>query len=429
MAKLTKKVVETAETRANDYFIWCSELPGFGVRIFPSGKRSYLVQYRKGGRSRRAKIGPHGRLTTEEARKEARALLGQVAKGGNPAEDRATQRNSMTVQELCERYLNATERGLVLGKGRRAKKESTLYTDRSRIKRHIIPLLGRRLVKDLTQSDVHRFIRDVASGKTAIVEKTSKLRGKAVVEGGIGAAARTAGLLGGILSFAVAEGVIETNPARGVARPADNRRELRLRPEDYRKLGKALAEAAEGYESDQAVSGAWLLMLSGCRRGEIEGLRWLEVDEPGHCFRLENTKEGRSVRPMGQPVFDVLSQVRRRPDCPYVLAGARRTGYFGGLPGSWERIAKQAGLPKVTPHTLRHSFASVAGDLGFSEPTIAAMLGHASGSVTSRYVHHLDLVLIAAADRVAQTIWRYATGEAGEVVDLASCRLAPNTVA
>jgi hypothetical protein len=134
------------------------------------------------------------------------ALLGQVAKGGDPAEERATRRASLTVRELCERYLAAAEKGVILGKGGEPKKASTLVTDRSRITRHILPLLGGRRVADLTLADVNWFMRDVTGGRTALVEKTDRLRGKSIVEGGKGAAARTVGLLGGILSFAVSEG-------------------------------------------------------------------------------------------------------------------------------------------------------------------------------------------------------------------------------
>src|SRR5690349_10369745 len=100
MPKLTKRGVDAAESRASEYFLWCDELPGFGVRIYPSGKRGYLVQYRAGGRTRRVKIGLHGRITVDEARKQARILLGQVAGGSDPAEDRATRRRAMTVQDL-----------------------------------------------------------------------------------------------------------------------------------------------------------------------------------------------------------------------------------------------------------------------------------------------------------------------------------------
>jgi len=174
--KLTKRVVENAEIKGGEYFVWCDELPGFGVRIYPSGRRSYLVQYRSKGRTRRAKIGLHGPITAEEARRSALALLGQVAKGEDPAEERAARRAAMTVRELCNLYVRAAEKGLIVGKKGTPKKGSTLLRDKSRIIRHVLPLLGNRKVVDLTRADVTRFMRDVAAGKTALVEKTSKLR-------------------------------------------------------------------------------------------------------------------------------------------------------------------------------------------------------------------------------------------------------------
>jgi len=418
MAKLTKRLIDALGPKAADYFEWDDELPGFGVRVWPTGRKVYVAQYRASGRTRRVKIGTHGPLTVEEARKEAKGILGDVARGEDPQEDRVTRRKSLTVKELCDNYLEAAERGLVMGKGGKAKKASTLYTDRGRIERHIKPLLGAKLVRDLAQADVNRFIRDVASGKTAAVEKTDKVRGKAIVEGGAGTAARTTGLLGGILSFAVSEGVIPFNPARGVKRPADNRRQRRLTAEEYRQLGKALDAADADRETEQGINGVWLLALTGCRAGEIEGLRWTEADDAGGCFRLQDTKEGASVRPIGRPAFDVLAKIDKRKGCPFVLPAVRGDGAFGGMPGAWKRIMVRAKLEGVTPHTLRHSFASVAGDLGFTESTIAAMLGHAAGTMTSRYVHHLDTVLVAAADKVARAIHAQMTGAEGKVVQM-----------
>ncbi len=405
MPKLTKTIVEAAAPRAKQFTLWCSDLPGFGVYILPTGNRTYFVDYRNSaGIRRRLTIGRHGKLTTEGARKLAIATMGEAVKGEDPAEERVTRRKSLTVRDLCDRYLDAAERGLIMGKGNRPKKSSTLYIDRGRIARHIVPLLGSKLVRDISQSDINRFIRDVASGKTATVEKTGKKRGKAIVEGGKGTAARTAGLLGGILSFAVSEGVIASNPARGVKRPADNHRTRRLSAEEYHQLGKALADAEEEAETAQGIAGVWLFALTGCRSGEITNLKWTEVDEAGSCLRLKDSKEGASVRPVGQRAFDLLATIEKKKGCPYVLAPVRGADAFGGMPGAWKRIAKRAKFHGVTPHTLRHSFASVAGDLGFTESTIAAMLGHAAGSVTSRYVHHLDSVLVAAADKVARAI-------------------------
>jgi integrase len=305
--------------------------------------------------------------------------------------------------ELCEDYLAAAEKGLVLGKGNRSKKVSTLCTDRGRINRHIVPLLGSMRIVDLSKADINRFLRDVASGKTAKVEKTCK-RGKSIVKGGAGTAARTTGLLSGIVSFAVDQGIIETNPVHGVKRPADTRRRRRLSPEDYGRLGRALTEARANGETPQLIDAVWLLALTGCRLGEIIHLKHAEVDRAGGCLRLEDSKEGASLRPIGQTVLDYLATIEAVEDCLAVLAPARGGQVFGGMARGWKRIVKKAKLKGVTPHTLRHSFASVASELGYTEPTIAAMLGHAAGSITSRYIHHLDSVLISAADNVAATI-------------------------
>lgn len=260
-----------------------------------------------------------------------------------------------------------------------------------------------------------KFIRDVTVGKTATVEKT-KPRGKARVTGGAGTATRAANFLGAILSYAVNEGIVELNVAHGVKRKADEKRTRRLVPDEYRSLGQALDEAERNGEAWQAFAGVRLLALSACRLGEVVGLKWSEVDEAGGCFRLADTKEGASVRPMGRRVFELLATRPRVEGNPYVLPAMRGAGHFGGLPHAFRRIARRAGLTDVSAHTLRHSFASVAGDLGYSEPTIAAMLGHKAATVTGRYVHIVDTVLIAAASRVAARVDATMTGDAGEVV-------------
>ena len=405
MRKLTKSIVDSTLPRMTQYTVWCGELKGFGVFIHPSGTRTYFVDYRNSSNvRRRMTIGRHGPITTEQARKLALATLGEIVRGEDPADERATQRKSLTVRELCQQYLAAADKGLIFGKGNKPKKANTLYIDRGRIKRHILPLLGETRVKDLTSVDVNRFIRNVASGKTALVEKTQQKRGKSVVRGGLGTAARTTGLLGGILSFAVSEGIITLNPAQGVKRPSYNRRRRRLSENEYERLGFALDRSAIEGELEQALQGVRLLALTGCRLGEIVKLTWNEVDHIGKCFRLEDSKEGASIRPIGATAFAILAKVQRQDDCPFVLRPARKAKLFGGMRGAWRRIAKRAELEDVTPHTLRHSFASVAADLGYSEPTIAAMLGHSAGSMTSRYIHSLDAVLVAAANQVAETI-------------------------
>ena len=151
MAKLTKRIVDAAESRDKDYVIWDDDLPGFGLRVFVSGKRSYVIQYRSAGRSRRYTIGLHGVWTPETARQEAKVQLGRVAQGENPAEERQLDHKAITVKELCDLYLNDLKTGLILGKGGRPKKATTIVTDTGRIHRHILPLIGPRRVKDLVQ--------------------------------------------------------------------------------------------------------------------------------------------------------------------------------------------------------------------------------------------------------------------------------------
>lgn len=358
------------------------------MRVFPSGKMSYCADYRTHeGRRRRTTIGPHGRITTDEARKLALVALSRCrCFGPDHGQEAAAQEGIYPIDR------------------------------RGRIERHIIPLLGTRMVRDLASTDVQRFIRDVASGKTAATLKTENKRGKAIVAGGAGTAARTAGLLGGILSFAVSEGVIPINPARGVERPAGNRRTARLTPEQYGSVGTALQAAEDEGEAWQGITAVRLLALTGCRLSEIVELKWSEADRTGGCFRLEDTKEGASVRPVGRAALDVLDGLKRVKGCSYVLPPIRSGNVYGGLPRALARIMARAKLDGVTAHTLRHSYGSTAGDLGYSALTIGALIGHAAGSVTSRYVHHLDPVLRAAADKVADAICQHMTS-----VDLKVC--------
>lgn len=412
MPKLTKAVVDRADLRSKQYTVWCSELKGFGVYVHPSGSRTYFVDYRPSdGPRRRMTIGRHGVITTEQARKLAIETMGGVVlQKGDPLLERKTRRKSMTVSQLCDQYLKAAEKGVILGRSRRPKKASTIEVDKGRIARHIKPLLGSKLVIDLDRADIVKFVRDVTTGKTARRDRSGKNGNRVLVTGGAGTAARTTGFLGGILTYAVGEGIIATNPVQGVTLPADNVRDRRLSADEYRAIGSALTSEQSEIDTPQALTGAWLLALTGCRLGEISMLQWDEVDEAAGCFRLKDSKSGPSVRPVGREAFEVLRKAIRVSGNPYVLPALRKSGHYNGLAGAWVRFMERAGLVGVTPHTMRHSYASVGGDLGFAESSIAAILGHAGGTVTSRYVHRLDVVLVAAANQIAKDIYHQMTG-------------------
>lgn len=405
MSKLTKTIVDRAELREKQYTIWDSDLKGFGVFIHPTGTKTYFVDYRAAeGNRRRMTIGRHGSITTEQARKLAIETMGGVVlQRDDPLLERRTRRASLTVAELCDSYLIAARKGLVIGRSGKAKKNTTLATDEGRIERHIKPLLGRRLVVDLKRPDITKFIRDVTAGKTAVKEKSTKPRGVTLVAGGAGTATRTTGLLGGILSYAVSEGILESNPAHGVSKPAYKKRDRRLVAAEFRKLGNALIERDN--EPWQAIVGIKLLALTGCRLGEIVKLKWEEVDLEGQALRLGDSKTGASIRPIGKSVVDLLQSVQPDKPVSFVLCGVRNPNIsYGSLDSAVARLVNAAGLEGVTAHTLRHSFASVAADLNYSDSTIGSIIGHAGSTVTSRYTHRLDSVLINAANNISEEI-------------------------
>jgi integrase len=242
----------------------------------------------------------------------------------------------------------------------------------------------------------------VADGKTAGKTKSKKRHGLAIVRGGKGTASRTVGLLGGIFTYAVRHRMRSDNPVHGVMRFADGKRERRLSDEEYKNFGEALIKAEADKVWPAAVSVARFLALTGWRSGEALNMHWKDIDLARRTATLPDTKTGRSVRPLSIAACDVLRNVTRRKDDDLVFQATRGDGPMVGFPKLWAKITAKGGLPDdITPHVLRHSFASQAGDLGYSEPTIATLVGHKGHSVTSRYIHSADAVLLAAADVVA----------------------------
>jgi integrase len=383
--------------------VWDTVVVGFAARRQKGEAVTYLVKYRTaGGRQRWHTMGRHGApWTPETARQEAQRILGQVVAGADPASEKQAARKAKTISELCNLYFADAEAGRLLTRRKIAKKPSTLATDRGRIERHIVPLLGRMAVAAVTREDIERFMHAVAEGETAARIKTG-LHGLARVTGGKGTATRTVGLLGAIFSYGVRHRMRSDNPVHGIIRFADGRRERRLSDDEYAMLGAALRQGEADGIWPAATAATRFLALTGWRSGEALGLRWSEVDLARRTARLADTKTGLSVRPMSHAACDVLRTLPRMADERVFSASRGGPETVLHLKKFWPRIAALCELPdEVTPHVLRHSFASLAADLGYSEPTIAALVGHQGQTITSRYLHSADAVLLAAADAVA----------------------------
>lgn len=384
--RLTKRVVEGLQPGTDRYVVWDSELKGFGVRVTPQGRKTYLVRYRTtGGADRRLTLTTHGVMTTEEAREQARLALADAAMGGDPQGAKAERRAEMTMKELCALYM---------AEGTATKKETTLRIDRIRIDRHINPRLGNRKVTDITRGDIQRLMIDVGNGN---------IRGEATphTRGGKGAAARTVGLLGGIFTFAQERGFVEVNPVRGLKRYKDNRRERFLSAAELGKLGDLLSAQEKDGSDPRHVAIIRLLLLTGARKNEIARLRWSEVDLEKGLLRLKDSKTGPKVIRLGAAATSLLGGVPKA-HATWVFPDRRHANRpTSNLDWAWVRIRTKAELSDVRIHDLRHSFASMGVAGGEGLVLIGKLLGHEHVATTNRYAHLSDDPLQAAADRIS----------------------------
>jgi integrase len=402
---LTKPVVDAAMPRERRYEMWDSELSGFGLRVETTGRKLFIARYRADGGGRNAPkrlmtIGVYGVLTPKEARDEAEKILGAVATGGDPAGDLRRKRQDLTVSELCDLYL---KEACV------AKKPKTKEIEAGRIRRHIGPLLGAKRLSSVRQSDVLWMMRQIAEGKTKADLKT-RPRGRAIVRGGQGTASRTVVQLSAMFSYAVREGVMAANPARGIRRWKDGKRERYLNEEELKRLGEAIAETEAAGGNQKATAIIRLLALTGARKGEILQLKWCEVDFDRGFLRLLDSKTGPKAIPVGKSALAILAAQPRLAGSDYVFPADKlgRKGleraYFQGADWFWYEIRKKAQLEGVRLHDLRHTAASIAVADGASLPIIGRILGHADTKTTQRYAHLSDAPVRVAVEQLAERV-------------------------
>lgn len=399
---LTKPAVDAATPRDQRYEIWDSELSGFGLRVETTGRKLFIVRYRADGGGRNAPkrlmtIGAYGVITPKDARDQATKILGAVSTGGDPAGDLRRKRQDLTVSELCDLYL--LEACV-------AKKPATKAIESGRIARHIKPLLGAKRLSSVRQSDVLWMMRQIAEGKTKADLKT-RARGRAIVKGGQGTASRTVVQLSSMFSYAVREGVMEVNPAKGIRRWKDGKRERYLSEAELKRLGEALTAAETNGANPKAMAIIRLLALTGARKGEILQLKWCEVDFDLGFLRLLDSKTGAKPVPVGKSALAILEQQSKLEGSPYVFPADKlgRKGidrkYFQGTKAAWYGARKAAKLEDVRLHDLRHTAASIAVADGASLPIIGRILGHSDTKTTQRYAHLSDAPVREAVERLA----------------------------
>lgn len=398
--RLTKSFVDKLTPADKPYFVWCGKLAGFGVTVRPTGRKTFIVQYRTGGRGskeRRKPLGQYGVVTVEQARKAAETYLASASLGTDLVSKKKNDASEMTVADLCDDYMLH---------GMTTKKESTIKTDVGRINSHIRPLIGNQKISKVTRKDVERVLSDVAKGKTAKDEKTEK--GRSIVKGGKGTVTRTVRLLGAIFTYAVNHGYVEANPCAGVKVFPDQTKDRFLNAEEIERLMKTLELAEteglpwtlnEGAKSKHRPSqdhmrevlsphvteAVRLLFMTGCRLREILHLRWEEVDFEHGLLHLPDSKTGRKTIYLSDVAVEILRGIPNAGE--YVIAGSQPDKPRSDLKRPWQRITAHAGLENLRIHDLRHTFASLAVAKNMSLYMVGKMLGHKSPDTTARYAH------------------------------------------
>lgn len=406
MPRITKKLVDDAQPSAREFTLWDSELKGFGLRVRPSGARSYVVIYRRAGEGRRAPvrrmtIGAAGKITPDEARRAAKRILGSIAQGDDPAANRAQERRAATMKDLAESFLVEHVQA--------KRKPATAAKYRYVIEAFIVPAFGRLKPADVTRAALARLHHENAERPTI--------------------ANYTVVVLSAIFTFGEARGLIPdgTNPTHHLEKYDEKKRERFLTGAELGRLGKALREAetkglpwhradARGPKSKHlpraenrisrfdpaAVAAVRLLIFTGCRLREILHLKWAEVDFERGLLFLRDSKTGKKSVVLNAPALAVLQDLPRRS--AYVIPGDSPDTPRADLKRVWSAVTARADLAGVRIHDLRHTFASYGAGGGLGLPIVGKLLGHTQASTTQRYAHLDADPLRRAADTIGATI-------------------------
>jgi integrase len=394
--KLTKGMVEAIPPADQDVLVWDEALPGFGVRVKPSGIRSYVVQYRsrESGASRRLTIGRHGPLLTfDQAKKRARTILADAIRGGDPVEERRRARGAPTMADLAADYL---ERHAMP-----KKRSKSVRDDRSMLDNKVLPRLRSKKVDAVTR-------RDVEAIHVGLKDRPYQ-------------ANRVLALLSKMFNLAVDWGWRSDNPVKGIERYQEEKRDRWLSNEELRRL----CEALDGHSNQRAANAVRLQLLTGARLGEVLSARKDAFDlergvwtKPSHLTKQRRTEH---VPLSGQALALLVAIVEGSAlESPYLFPGDVPAQPLKGIKKFWASALRQAGIANYRRHDNRHTYASHLVSSGLSLELVGRLLGHTTATTTKRYAHLADDPLRAATERFGAKIAALRTGIEAEVVPLKS---------
>jgi integrase len=403
--RISKRSVDalTCPNGKDREFLWDDAIAGFGISAFASGKKVYVAQYRQAGRSRRITIGEHGRLTPDEARNEAKKLLGAVVTGADPIAKRQAARAVPLFRQIADEFMRTHVEA--------KRKARTLDSYETLLRLHILPAIGALRVTDIRRAHVSKMHADLAAHP--------------------GAANRALSVISAIWNWAASEHedlALVANPAKGIKRNPEQGRERYLSTDELARLGDALVEAETSglpYSVDEtkpkakhapkpenrcrklnpfAVAAMRLLILTGARLSEIMTAKWDFIDFERGLLNLLTSKTGKKPIFLSAAALEVLTSLPRVDGNPFLIPGQKDGAPRTDLKKPWAAVTEAAGLPGLRIHDLRHSFASVGAGASLGLPIIGKLLGHTQPATTARYAHLDADPIRRAAETIGNTI-------------------------
>jgi integrase len=381
--RLTKRLCDAATYEGDGRsrcIVWDDEVKGLGLRVYPSGRKSFAIVYRANGRQRLMTLGPYGVLTVKQARDRARARLLEVLDGEDPLAARRERSADLTVAQLGERYMD--------DHARRHKKPRSVAADDRMWTKSIVPAIGTLRVSAVTPADVRRL--HAAVGAEAPVK-----------------ANRLLALLSKAFNLAEQWGMrpLRSNPCLHVAKFKEKPRERFLSTSELRRLGDALATVeAKRTIGPAAALAIRLILLTGCRKSEILSLRWEHVDFDRSMIHLPDSKTGQKSVYLSPAVVELLRGTPRTSGSAWVIEGHQRGRHLVNMDKPWRRVREAAGLDDVRIHDLRHTYGGEAAGAGLSLHIVGRLLGHKQAATTQRYAHLADDPMRDAAAEVGGRI-------------------------
>jgi len=388
--KLTKRAIdgfkyqgkETENGGMTKDIRWDDQIPAFGVRVFPSERRTFVLFYRAQNRQRFMTLGQYGILTLDQARDKAKSFLGKIVDGVDPLLARKKEQAGQTVKVLAEAYI---ERYAKLHK-------KTWRTDRDRISKYILPAFGNLPVKSVIRSDVGKWHHKIGQVKPY-------------------EANRNLALLSKMFNCSKEWGFVEEtgiNPAMGIEKFKEQKRDRWLTPEELPRLTKAI----DGVENTYARGCLWLYLLTGCRKTELLRTKWQDVDFDRQELRLPETKAGGThYIPLSGPAVEIFKNLPRIDGNPFVFPGRNIGQPLINIDKIWRKVRKEAKVEDIRLHDLRRTVGSWLAQSGSSLHLIGRVLNHSNASTTQVYARFAQDHVKKALEDHGKQIMKIARGE------------------